>query len=127
MSLRSYISEGIALKSVICQNRRLGLKILRTAYHTVYIKSLVRPLFSPSVLQPEDFRLLGHRTWAWVEGCDKLIAIKAKEATKHVDAVCARKHHKTGTSSNSEPGKKRTEFSQEAFVDALVDFIVGDD
>ncbi|KAJ7030540.1 hypothetical protein C8F04DRAFT_961485, partial [Mycena alexandri] len=65
---------------------------------------------------------------AWVEGCDKLkIPINAKEASKHVDAYRSRKGQKTGASSNSEPGQKRTEFSQEAFVDALVEFIVGDD
>ncbi|KAJ7027234.1 hypothetical protein C8F04DRAFT_1399602 [Mycena alexandri] len=65
---------------------------------------------------------------AWVEGCDKLkIPINAKEASKHVDAYRSRKGQNTGASSNSELGQKRTEFSQEAFVDALVEFIVGDD
>jgi hypothetical protein len=72
--------------------------------------------------------LYEHHIDAWVEGCDKLkIPIKAKEAASHVDAYRVRKHQKTGTTSNSEPGKKRTPFSQEAFVDAIVEFIVGDD
>ncbi|KAF7326526.1 HAT family dimerization domain-containing protein [Mycena venus] len=63
---------------------------------------------------------------AWVEGCDQLkISIKAKEAKKHVEAYRAHKHQKTaGEKSNPEQGKQRTPFSQEAFVDALVDFIV---
>ncbi|KAF7372427.1 HAT family dimerization domain-containing protein [Mycena venus] len=62
---------------------------------------------------------------AWVEGCDQLkISIKAKEAKKHVEAYRAHKHQKTaGEKSNPEQGKQRTPFSQEAFVDALVDFI----
>ncbi|KAJ7255520.1 hypothetical protein B0H12DRAFT_1016416, partial [Mycena haematopus] len=65
---------------------------------------------------------------AWVEGCDQLkIPIKAKEAAKYVDAYRVRKSQKTGGASNSEPGKKRTPFSQEAFVDAIVEFVVGDD
>ncbi|KAJ7936657.1 hypothetical protein B0H13DRAFT_1469856, partial [Mycena leptocephala] len=72
--------------------------------------------------------LYEHHVDAWVEGCDKLkIPIKAKEAASHVDAYRVRKHQKTGATSNSEPGKKRTPFSQEAFVDAIVEFIVGDD
>lgn len=72
--------------------------------------------------------LYEHHVDAWVEGCDKLnIPIKAKEASKYVDAYRARKGQRTGASSSSEPGQKRTEFSQEAFVDALVEFIVGDD
>jgi hypothetical protein len=63
----------------------------------------------------------------WVEGCDQLkIPIKAKEAAKFVDTYCVRKHQKIGNTSNSEPGKRKP-FSQEAFVDAIVEFIVGDD
>ncbi|KAJ6545312.1 hypothetical protein B0H19DRAFT_896983, partial [Mycena capillaripes] len=65
---------------------------------------------------------------AWVEGCDQLkIPIKAKEAAPYVNDYHVRKHQKTGATSNSEPGKKRTQFSQEAFVDAIVEWIVGDD
>ncbi|KAJ7463230.1 hypothetical protein FB451DRAFT_463925, partial [Mycena latifolia] len=65
---------------------------------------------------------------AWVEGCDKLkITIKAKEAIKHVEEYRNRKQHTTGTAPNPKPETKRTAFSQEAFVDAIVEFIVGDD
>jgi hypothetical protein len=65
---------------------------------------------------------------AWVEGCDQLkIPIKAKEATKYVDEYRVRKHQTTGSTSTSEPGKKRAQFSQEAFVNAIVEWIVGDD
>lgn len=72
--------------------------------------------------------LYEHQVDAWVEGCDKVqITIKAKEAAKYVDVYRVRKHQKTGATWNSEPGKKRTAFSQEAFVDAIVEFIVGDD
>jgi hypothetical protein len=44
-----------------------------------------------------------------------------------VDAYRVRKHQETGGTSNLEPGKKRKALSQEAFVDAIVEFIVGDD
>ncbi|KAJ7853951.1 hypothetical protein B0H14DRAFT_3136693 [Mycena olivaceomarginata] len=72
--------------------------------------------------------LYEHHIDAWVEACDQLkIPIKAKEAARFVDAYRVRKHQKTGNTSNSEPGKKRTPFSQEAFVDAIVEFIVSDD
>ncbi|KAJ6588091.1 hypothetical protein B0H19DRAFT_924346, partial [Mycena capillaripes] len=66
---------------------------------------------------------------AWVEGCDQLkISITAKDALPHVDSYRARKGQHSGTAPNSEPaGKKRTPFSQPAFVDALIEFIVGDD
>ncbi|KAJ7708536.1 hypothetical protein B0H14DRAFT_2415342, partial [Mycena olivaceomarginata] len=71
--------------------------------------------------------LYEHHIDAWVEGCDQLkIPIKAKEAAKFVDAYRVRKHQKTGNTSNSEPGKRKP-FSQEAFIDAIVEFIVGDD
>ncbi|KAF7328561.1 HAT family dimerization domain-containing protein [Mycena venus] len=57
--------------------------------------------------------LYEHHVDAWVEGCDRLkIQIKAKEAA---------------STSTSEPGKKREQFSQEAFVNAIVEWIVGDD
>ncbi|KAJ7474133.1 hypothetical protein FB451DRAFT_997660, partial [Mycena latifolia] len=65
---------------------------------------------------------------AWVEGCDRLkYQIKAKEALPYVNEYRVRKQGKTGTAPNPEPDKNRQEFSQEAFVDALVEFIVGDD
>jgi len=65
---------------------------------------------------------------AWVEGCDRLkIPIKAKEAARYVDEYLVRKYQTTSGTSTSEPGKKRAQFSQEAFVDAIVEWIVGDD
>ncbi|KAJ7860276.1 hypothetical protein B0H14DRAFT_2576767 [Mycena olivaceomarginata] len=71
--------------------------------------------------------LYEHHIDVWVEGCDQLkIPIKAKEAAKFVDAYRVRKHQKTGNTSNSEPGKRKS-FSQEVFVDTIVEFIVGDD
>ncbi|KAJ6586162.1 hypothetical protein B0H19DRAFT_925946 [Mycena capillaripes] len=72
--------------------------------------------------------LFEHHVDAWVEGCDQLkIPIKAKDAAPYVDEYRVRKHQKTSATSNSEPGKKKTQFSQEAFVDAIVEWIVGDD
>ncbi|KAJ6576013.1 hypothetical protein DFH09DRAFT_914990, partial [Mycena vulgaris] len=72
--------------------------------------------------------LYEHHLEAWVEGCDKLkYTIKARKTLQYVDAYRARKAGKTGTAPNPEPDKNRQEFSQEAFVDALVEFIVGDD
>ncbi|KAJ7898286.1 hypothetical protein B0H14DRAFT_2332277, partial [Mycena olivaceomarginata] len=71
--------------------------------------------------------LYEHHIDAWVEGCDQLkIPINAKEAARFVDAYRVHKHQKTGNTSNSEPGKERRPFSQEAFVDAIVESIVGD-
>ncbi|KAJ7433151.1 hypothetical protein FB451DRAFT_1064717, partial [Mycena latifolia] len=64
----------------------------------------------------------------WVAGCDQLkIPIKAKEAKKYVDDYRARKQHTTASTSEPELPEPRTQFSQEAFVDAIVEFIVGDD
>ncbi|KAF7347428.1 HAT family dimerization domain-containing protein [Mycena venus] len=72
--------------------------------------------------------LYEHHVDAWVEGCDRLkIQIKAKEAARYVDEYRVRKHQTTSGTSTSEPGKKREQFSQEAFVDAIVEWIVGDD
>ncbi|KAJ7763564.1 hypothetical protein DFH07DRAFT_738672, partial [Mycena maculata] len=63
----------------------------------------------------------------WVAGCDQLkINIKAKEAKPYVDDYRARKQTTAGAS-EPEPPEPRTQFSQEAFVDAIVEFIVGDD
>lgn len=64
----------------------------------------------------------------WVAGCDQLkITVKAKEAKKYVDDYRARKQHTAASASDPEPPELRTQFSQEAFVDAIVEFIVGDD
>ncbi|KAF8180256.1 hypothetical protein K438DRAFT_1976772 [Mycena galopus ATCC 62051] len=72
--------------------------------------------------------LYEHHINAWVEGCDKLkIPIEAKEAARFVDAYRVHKHQKSSSTSDSKPGKKRTPFYKDAFVDAIVEFIVGDD
>jgi hypothetical protein len=72
--------------------------------------------------------LYEHHIEAWVEGCDRLkYQIKAQEALPYVNEYRARKQGKTGTAPNPEPDKNRQNFSQEAFVDALVEFIVSDD
>ncbi|KAJ7730099.1 hypothetical protein DFH07DRAFT_756418, partial [Mycena maculata] len=64
----------------------------------------------------------------WVAGCDQLkISIKAKEAKQYLDDYWARKQQTTAGASEPEPPEPRTQFSQEAFVDAIVEFIVGDD
>jgi hypothetical protein len=72
--------------------------------------------------------LFEHHLDVWVAGCDQLnIPIKAKEAKPFVDDYRARKEHTAAGASDPKPQEKRTEFSQEAFVDAIVEFIVGDD
>ncbi|KAJ7836917.1 hypothetical protein B0H14DRAFT_3141636 [Mycena olivaceomarginata] len=72
--------------------------------------------------------LYEHHIDVWVEGCDQLkIPIKAKEAARFVDAYRVRKHQKTGNTSNSEPGRREDLFRRRRFVDAIVEFIVGDD
>ncbi len=54
----------------------------------------------------------------WVTACDKLnINITAKDAAN----VVARHHQETGSISS------KTSFSKEAFVDAIVEFIVAND
>ncbi|KAJ7148503.1 hypothetical protein C8R43DRAFT_889005 [Mycena crocata] len=65
---------------------------------------------------------------AWVEGCDQLkLTIKAEKAKKYVAEYRARKQQKTRTTPDTNSEKPRKEFSQDAFVDALVEFIVSDD
>ncbi|KAJ6495971.1 hypothetical protein C8R45DRAFT_926503 [Mycena sanguinolenta] len=72
--------------------------------------------------------LYEHHLDVWVAGCDQLkIAIKAKEAKPFADDYRARREHTTASTSDPKPQEKRTEFSQEAFVDTIVEFIVGDD
>lgn len=71
--------------------------------------------------------LYEHHLDVWVAGCDHLkISIKAKEAKPYVEDYRARTECRTA-GSHPEPPEKRTQFSQEAFVDAIVEFIVGDD
>ncbi|KAJ7185958.1 hypothetical protein C8R46DRAFT_881956, partial [Mycena filopes] len=64
----------------------------------------------------------------WVASCDKLkIEITSVEARAAVDEYCQRQGQPTlgsGTSTNS---KGRPTFTHEAFVDTIVEFIVGDD
>ncbi|KAF7358762.1 HAT family dimerization domain-containing protein [Mycena sanguinolenta] len=72
--------------------------------------------------------LYEHHLAAWVEGCDRMkIPITAKEAAPHVEQYRIRKNQKTSSTSTQEPGRQRTQFSQEAFVDAIVEWIVSDD
>ncbi|KAK7014542.1 ribonuclease H-like domain-containing protein, partial [Favolaschia claudopus] len=65
---------------------------------------------------------------AWVEGCDRLkIPITAKDATPHVNGYRERKNQATNGGSTSASDKKRTPFTQDGFVDAIVEWIVSDD
>jgi hypothetical protein len=70
--------------------------------------------------------LFEHHAKKWIEGCDKLrIPITAKEAQQAV----ADYHHRKGqpSANSNEHMKPGRPFSQEAFVDAIVEFIVADD
>lgn len=63
---------------------------------------------------------------SWISGCDRLhIPITAKGAQRAVTEYRNRQGQSTSHgSSNPKVGRS---FSQEAFVDAIVEFIVGDD
>jgi hypothetical protein len=66
---------------------------------------------------------------AWVLGCDRLkMNITDKKALPIVEEYRKRKTQilREGRTT-AEPGKARTEFSQAAFVDAIVEFVVSDD
>lgn len=59
----------------------------------------------------------------WVSGCDELgIKIKAKSAQAALDGYRKGKGQPTGRMP-----QERTSYSREAFVDAIIEFIVGDD
>ena len=70
--------------------------------------------------------LFEHHIDSWIEGCDKLrIPITAKEAQRAVTDYRRRKGQaNTNSTENAKPGRP---FSQEAFVDAIVEFVVSDD
>ena len=62
---------------------------------------------------------------AWVEGCDKLgIAITAEDAQSSVTEY---RTHESERTIPAKDGTQRVPFSNEAFVDAIVDFIVCED
>ncbi|KAK7059379.1 hypothetical protein R3P38DRAFT_2758829 [Favolaschia claudopus] len=64
---------------------------------------------------------------AWVQGCDQLkIEITAREALPHVEAYRG-KQNGSNSSSTADSAKKQPPFSNEAFVDAIVEWIVSDD
>lgn len=72
--------------------------------------------------------LYEHHADAWVAGCDKLqIPITAKEALSVVSDYRRRQGQPTTGSADSDQRKDRQPFSQEAFVNAIVEFIVADD
>lgn len=64
----------------------------------------------------------------WISGCDRLgIPITAKDAQPAVEKFRQRYGQQSGTGGTTSGAKGRRPFSHEAFVDALVEFIVGDD
>ena len=70
--------------------------------------------------------LYEHHADLWIEGCDKLhIPITAKDAQRVVlDYQCQNGQASVNTAEDS---KMRRPFSHEAFVDAIIEFIVADD
>lgn len=63
----------------------------------------------------------------WIAGCDKLgIDITAKSAQPAVRDY-RRRHHQASPADSASPDDLRKHFTREAFVDAIVDFIVSDD
>ena len=70
--------------------------------------------------------LYEHHTDSWIEGCDKLrIPITAKDAQR----VVSEYRHRNGQAgaNNAENSRTRRPFSNEAFIDAIIEFIVADD
>lgn len=72
--------------------------------------------------------LFEHHANKWIEGCDKLrIPITAKEAQRALTDYRHRKGQVNANANSTEHSKPGRPFSQEAFVDAIVEFIVADD
>lgn len=72
--------------------------------------------------------LADHHTDAWISACDKLeIKITAKSAQRAVHEYRQRQHQSSEGDSSTESKSSSHTFSQEAFVDAIVEFIVADD
>ncbi|KAK7006945.1 HAT family dimerization domain-containing protein, partial [Favolaschia claudopus] len=72
--------------------------------------------------------LYEHHLAAWVNGCDQLkITIKSEEALKVVNAYRAKQNSSTDNDPTADSEKPRPAFSKEAFVDAIVEWIVSDD
>jgi hypothetical protein len=70
--------------------------------------------------------LFEHHADTWIEGCDKLhIPITAKDAQRVV--VDYRKRKGQASTNSTEQSKSGRPFSQEAFVDAIIEFVVADD
>ena len=62
---------------------------------------------------------------AWVEGCDKLgIVITAEDAQS---SIIEYRTHQSERTIPAKDGTQRVPFSNEVFVDAIVDFIVRED
>ena len=70
--------------------------------------------------------LYKHHADSWIEGCDKLrIPITAKDVQQVVlDYQC---QNSQASANTAEDLKMRHLFSHEAFVDAIIEFIVADD
>lgn len=74
--------------------------------------------------------LFTHHLDVWVEGCDKFkINITAANAKASVAEYRARKNQGRGTSQSTEGDRPDDlkDFSHEAFVDAITQFIIADD
>jgi hypothetical protein len=70
--------------------------------------------------------LYEHHADSWIEGCDKLrIPITAKDAQRAV--LDYRRRNGQASANTAEDSKTRRPFSHEAFVDAIIEFIVADD
>ena len=64
----------------------------------------------------------------WVEGCDKFkIPIVAEKAKGPVANYCASKGEDSQTTSAGDRPPNIQEYSYEAFVDAITEFIIADD
>ncbi|KAF7372181.1 Dimer-Tnp-hAT domain-containing protein [Mycena venus] len=72
--------------------------------------------------------LFEHHANEWIAGCDRLkIPIKAKDAQPAVEKYRRRQGQQFNALGTSSRTKGRRPYSHEAFVDAIVEFVVGDD
>ena len=70
--------------------------------------------------------LYDHHADSWIEGCDKLrIPITAKDAQRAV--LDYRRRNGQASANNTDSSQTRHPFSHEAFVDAIIEFVVADD
>ncbi|KAK6981437.1 hypothetical protein R3P38DRAFT_3463793 [Favolaschia claudopus] len=119
----SWVNEGEGCLDFLpgCTRwRKTGVRLLQ--HHSANPRDKEPKPFAPSTSTGILRRHLYERHLeAWVQGCDH-----AREALPHVEAYRG-KQNGSNSSSTADSAKKQPPFSNEAFVDAIVEWIVSDD